>query len=118
MCDFVDSKAAASKISQLLIDNSLSLIPSVLSRKKKHSKGLRYVKLPGDVKAARSVCKAAFDSWKKHDFSMVVTPTILTIVLVKNIVCFCVTSYTILNLTKLRNFVTQKNLTKNCFGSY
>ena len=69
MCDFVDSKAASDKISQLLIDNSLSLVPSVLSRnKKKHSKGLRYVKLPGDVKAARSVCKTAFDSWKKHDF--------------------------------------------------
>ena len=68
MCDFVDSKAAADKISQLLIDNSLSLVPSVVSRNKKHSKGLRYVKLPGDFKAARSVCKTAFDSWKKHDF--------------------------------------------------
>ena len=68
MCDFVDSTAAADKISQFLIDNSLSLVPSVLSRNKKHSKGLRYVKLPGDVKAARSVCKTAFDSWKKHDF--------------------------------------------------
>ena len=63
MCDFVDSKAAEDKISQLLNDNSLLLVPSVLSRnKKKHSKGLRYVKLPGEVKAARSVCKTAFDS--------------------------------------------------------
>ena len=33
----------------------------------KNSKGLCYVKLPGDVKAARSVCKTAFDSWKKHN---------------------------------------------------
>ena len=76
MCDFVDSKATAYKMSQLLIDISLSLVPPVLSRNKKHSKGLRYVKLPCDVKAARSVCKTArsvcktaFDSWKKHDFS-------------------------------------------------
>ena len=69
MCDFLDSKAAADKISQLLIDNSLSLVPSVLSRNKKYSKGLRYVKLPGNVKAARSVCKTSFDSWKKHDFA-------------------------------------------------
>ena len=44
MCDVVDSKAAADKISQLLIDNSLSLVPSVLSRNKKHSKGLHYDK--------------------------------------------------------------------------
>ena len=29
---------------------------------------LNRVKLPGDVKAARLVCKTAFDSWKKHDF--------------------------------------------------
>ena len=86
MCGFVDSKAA-DKISQLLIDNSLSLVPSVLSRNKKHSKGLRYVKFPGDVKAARSVCKTAFDLLKKHDF-----PTTLTVVLVKNIVCFWVIS--------------------------
>ena len=90
-CDFVDSKAATDKISQLLIDNSLSLVPSVLSRNKKHSKGLRYVKLPGDVKAARSVCKTAFDSWKKHDFPSG-GDTNDTVVLVKNIVCFCITS--------------------------
>ena len=68
MCDFVDSKAAANKISRLLIDNSLSLVPLVLPRNKKHSKGLRYVKLPGDIKDASSVWKTAFDSWKKHDF--------------------------------------------------
>ena len=68
MCHFVDSKAAADKISQLLIDNSLSVVPSVLSRNKKHSKGLHHVKLLGDVKAIHSVCKTAFDSWKKPDF--------------------------------------------------
>ena len=67
MCDSVDSKAAADKISQLLIDTSLSLVPSLLSRNKKHSKGLRYVKFSGDIKAARSG-KTAFDSWEKHDF--------------------------------------------------
>ena len=31
-------------------------------------KGLHHAKNPGDVKAARSVCITAFDSWKKHDF--------------------------------------------------
>ena len=68
MCDFVDSEAAVDKISQLLIDNSLSLVPSVLPRNKKHSKWLRYVNPPGDIKAARSICKTAFDLWKKHYF--------------------------------------------------
>ena len=28
----------------------------------------RYVKLPDDVKAARSICKTDFRSWKNHDF--------------------------------------------------
>ena len=39
MCDCVDSKGAANKISQLLIDNSFSLIPSVLSKNKNTARG-------------------------------------------------------------------------------
>ena len=61
-CDFVDSEAAADKISQLLIDNSLSFDSSVPSRNKNSRQGLRYIKIPDDVNAACSICKTAFDS--------------------------------------------------------
>ena len=55
----------------MLIDNSLSLVSSVPSTRKKTSKKISYVKLPDDVKAARSMCKTAFGSWKNHDFPSV-----------------------------------------------
>ena len=35
---------------------------------KKNNKHAIYVKLPADVKIARSQCKAAFDSWKDHEY--------------------------------------------------
>ena len=57
MCDLIDSKTAADKILQLLIDNSLSLASSVPSTRKKTSKKISYIKLPEDVKAARSMCR-------------------------------------------------------------
>ena len=68
MGDLVDPKVAVDIISRLLIDNSLSLASSDLSRRKKSSKKRRCVKLLDDIKAAHSVCKTAFISWKKHDF--------------------------------------------------
>ena len=71
MCDLVDSKTAADKISQVLIDNSSSLVSSVPSTRKKTSRKIIYVELPDDVKAARSRCKTAFGSWKNHDFPSV-----------------------------------------------
>ena len=71
MCDLIDSKTAADKISQLLIDNSWSLVSSVPSTRKKTSKKISYVKIPDDIKAAHSMCKTAFGSWKKHDFPSV-----------------------------------------------
>ena len=71
MCDLIVSKTAADKLSQMLIDNSLSLVSSVPSTRKKTSKKISYVKLPDDVKAARSMCKTAFGSWKNHDFPSV-----------------------------------------------
>ena len=71
MCDLIDSKTAAVKILQLLIDNSLSLVSSVPSTRKKTSKKVSYVKLLDEVKAARSMCKTAFGSWKNHDFPSV-----------------------------------------------
>ena len=72
MCDLIVSKTAADKLSQMLIYNSLSLVSSVPStRKKKTSEKISYVKLPDDVKAARSLCKTAFGSQKNHDFPSV-----------------------------------------------
>ena len=71
MCDLIDSKTAADKMSQLLIDNSLSLVSSVPSTRRKTSKKISYVKLPDDVEAARFMCKTAFGSWKNHDFPCV-----------------------------------------------
>ena len=64
MCDLIDSKTAANKILQLLIDNSLSLVSSVPSTQKKGktSKKISYVKLLNDVKAARFMCNTAFGS--------------------------------------------------------
>ena len=41
----------------------------------------------------------------------------LIIALVKNITCFMVISYTILNTKKKRNFAMQQSLMKNCFGN-
>ena len=35
MCDLIDSKTAADKLSQMLIDNSLSLVSSVPTTQKK-----------------------------------------------------------------------------------
>ena len=72
MCDLIDSKTAGDKLSQMLIDNSLSsLVSSVPLTRKKTSKKVSYVKLPDDVKAARSMYKTAFGSWKNHDFPSV-----------------------------------------------
>ena len=92
MCDFVDSKAATDKISQLLIDNSLSLVPSVLSRNKNTERG--YVMLNFRVTSRLFVQCVRLHSTHERSiiFSVVVTPMILTVVLVKNIVCVCVTS--------------------------
>ena len=71
MCDLIVSKTAADKLSQMLVHNSLSLVSSVPSTRKKTSENISYVKLPDDVKAARSLCRTAFVSWKNHDFPSV-----------------------------------------------
>ena len=71
MCGLIDSKTAADKLSHMLIDNSLSLVSSVPSTRKKTIKKISYVKLSDDVKAARSMCRTAFGSWKNHDFPSV-----------------------------------------------
>ena len=68
MSSFVDSAAAVDKITDLLIGHSLPLADTRLKPCKKKNKLAIYVKLPADVKIARSQCKAAFDSWKDNKY--------------------------------------------------
>ena len=58
--DPTDSERAVEKISKLLIDCSSSLVvPHVKTIKKKNKRNV-YVRLPDDVKTARSHCKISF----------------------------------------------------------
>ena len=68
MSSFIDSAAAVDKITDLLIGHSLPLAYTHLKPCKKKNKRAIYVKLPADVKIARSQCKAAFDSWKENKY--------------------------------------------------
>ena len=66
--DPTDSGRAVENISKLLIDCSTSLVvPHVKTIKKKNKRNV-YVRLPDDVKTARSHCKIAFESWKEKDY--------------------------------------------------
>ena len=68
MSSFTDSAAAVDKITDLLIGHSLPLADTRLKPCKKKNKRASYVKLPADVKIARSQCKTAFDSWKDNKY--------------------------------------------------
>ena len=68
MSSFTDSAAAVDKITDLLIGHSLPLADTRLKPCMKKNKHAIYVKLPADVKVARSQCKAAFDSWKDSKY--------------------------------------------------
>ena len=68
MSSFIDSAAAVDKITDLLIGHSLSIAYTRLKPCKKKNKCAIYVKLPADVKIARSQCKTAFDSWKENKY--------------------------------------------------
>ena len=68
MSSFTDFATAVHKITDLLIDHSLHLVDTRLKPCKKKNKREIYVKLPADVKIARSQCKAAFDSWKDNKY--------------------------------------------------
>ena len=92
MCDLIDSKTAADKILQLLIDNSLSLASSVPSTRKKTSKKISYIKLLEDVKAARSMCRLLLGLGRTMIFQVLVTFTTLIAAFVKNIACLCLIS--------------------------
>ena len=66
--DFSDPGKAADKISKLITHHSASLAdPDVVTAKRKNKRNV-YVRLPEDVKTARSHCKAAFESWKNNDY--------------------------------------------------
>ena len=73
MGELNDSKIAAEKISQLLVDHWLSLVSPSPPKRNKSSKVVIYVKLPGDLKTALSCCKAAFESWKERQFLVMAT---------------------------------------------
>ena len=69
LIDFSDSGKAVDKISKLMTHHSASLAdPSVVTAKRKNKCNV-YVRLPDDVKTARSHCKAAFESWKNNGYS-------------------------------------------------
>ena len=65
---FTDSAAAIDKITELLTGHSHPLADTRLKPCKKKNKCGFYVKLPADIKRARSECKAAFDSWKDNEY--------------------------------------------------
>ena len=53
----------------MITHHSASLAdPSVVTVKGKNKRYV-YVRLPEDVKTARSHCKVAFESWKNNDYS-------------------------------------------------
>ena len=67
--DFSDSGKAVDKISKSITHHSASLAdPSVATTKWKNKRNV-YVRLPEDVKTARSHFKVAFESWKNNDYS-------------------------------------------------
>ena len=67
--DFSDSGKAVDKISKLITHHSASLAdPSVVTAKGKNKRNFN-VRLPEDVKTARSHCKVAFESWKNNNYS-------------------------------------------------
>ena len=68
MSSFTDSAATVDKITDLLMGHSLPFADTCLKPCKKKNKRAIYVKLPADVKIARSQCKATFDSWKNKKY--------------------------------------------------
>ena len=56
-------------ITNLLLKHSYSLSSTGSNRHRKRKHGV-YVRLPDDVKVARSQCKLAFDFWKQDQFSV------------------------------------------------
>ena len=69
MADLVDLDINESNtITKLLLKHSYSLFSRDSNHNRKRKHGV-YVRLPDVVKAARSQCKTAFDSWKQDQFA-------------------------------------------------
>ena len=67
--DFSDLGKDVDKISELITHHFASLAdPCVVTAKGKNKRNV-YVRLPEDVKTARSHCKVAFESWKNNSYS-------------------------------------------------
>ena len=63
-----DAGTVKKTITNLLLKHSYSLFPPGSNRNRKRKHGV-YVRLPDNVKVARSQCKTAFDFWKQDQFS-------------------------------------------------
>ena len=142
MSSFTDSTATVDKITDLLIDHSLPLADTRLKPCKKKNKRAIYVRLPADVKIARSQCKAAFDSGKTTNILATMKYTTFTVqnvqfmsnfrltlkLLVPNvklhlilgkttnilsIVCVCYVFSIKLKPTKSKSFAMQRALMRN-----
>ena len=62
-----ETETVFNTITKLLLKHSYPLFPPGSNCNRKHKHGV-YVRLPDDVKAARSQCKTAFDCWKQDQF--------------------------------------------------
>ena len=69
MSESNDTETVTKTITNLLLKHSYSLSSSFSNRSRKRKHGV-YVRLPDDVKVARSQCKIAFDFWKQDQFSV------------------------------------------------
>ena len=69
MSESNDTETVTKTITNLLLKHSYSLSSYGSNRNRKRKHGV-YVRLPDDVKVARSQCKIAFDFWKQDQFSV------------------------------------------------
>ena len=69
MSESNDTETVTKTITNLLLKHSYSLSSPGSNRNRKRKHGV-YVRLPDDVKVARSQCKIAFDFWKQDQFSV------------------------------------------------
>ena len=69
MSESNDTATVTKTITNLLLKHSYSPFSPGSNRNRKRKHGV-YVRLPDDVKVARSHCKIAFDFWKQDQFSV------------------------------------------------
>ena len=107
--DPTDSERAVEKISKLLCFTRCSSV-------KKENKRNVYVRLPDDVKTARSHCKIAFESWKEKIILMRTRFAKITVQNVGSIVSNYAIFSTNLKPKKSRNFAAQHIIMRSYFG--